>query len=574
MQPSLVTLICIDCAYEAISAYISAQSYHNLEVLEIIGSELENDIAEAISMANGEYICFMEHGQYYDLKRIEHLVDYLAKHTFLDAVLCTRIFINSDQQIIAHDDIAYLEALNNKTLSGKLLLETSIHDNVNLYGNLSTILLKSEYAKQCKFSFDEVPNSLTKIGILYKLLLEAHIGYLYTPYVATYLTTFTEDVQREKDFKKYVMSLSTQLCVKEKDIETNYAPIRRDITFFYTDKGEYYNLKPIADEAQSRGYSIHFTDDIYQKAEIGVYCQHVCYPENSRFSIILLHDMEQAHNRWPNIWENERWNGFDIGILPGEFWRKRWEESGAFYYANPRCGVFELGYPKSDIVCSTELHQRANTLRQKLNLKYEISILYAPSWENDGKEDDFIKALSSMEVNLLIKQASWPNAYIHIIENICEMRRLHEGKFENVYYIEPEESIMTALEICDVVVSDESSVMAEALMFGKPSIAVTDWLIPDTTPSRFSCVPMSYVIKCKKAEIRDTVKQLISDRTIVDALLEEGKGAFANVGSCCKDIMNAIDYYTTEEELRELDADNSFLDKRLVSKYARCTLWN
>ena len=99
MQPSLVTLICIDCAYEAISAYISAQSYHNLEVLEIIGSELENDNAEAISMANGEYICFMEHGQYYDLKRIEHLVDYLAKHTFLDAVLCTRIFINSDQQI-------------------------------------------------------------------------------------------------------------------------------------------------------------------------------------------------------------------------------------------------------------------------------------------------------------------------------------------------------------------------------------------------------------------------------------------------------------------------------------------
>ena len=40
--------------------------------------------------------------------------------------------------------------------------------------------------------------------------------------------------------------------------------------------------------------------------------------------------------------------------------------------------------------------------------------------------------------------------------------------------------------------------MAEGLMFGKMSIAVTDWLIPDTTPSRFAEVPMDYVIKCKK----------------------------------------------------------------------------
>ncbi len=60
-----------------------------------------------------------------------------------------------------------------------------------------------------------------------------------------------------------------------------------------------------------------------------------------------------------------------------------------------------------------------------------------------------------------------------------EMRLLHEGEYENVFYIEPEESIMTVLAMCDLIVSDESSAMAEGLMFGKPTIAVMDWKIPD-----------------------------------------------------------------------------------------------
>lgn len=63
--------------------------------------------------------------------------------------------------------------------------------------------------------------------------------------------------------------------------------------------GEYYNLKPIADAAAQRGYQIEFTQNIIQKAEIGIYCQHGGYPENSRFSVVLLHDLAQRHDCWP-----------------------------------------------------------------------------------------------------------------------------------------------------------------------------------------------------------------------------------------------------------------------------------
>lgn len=179
--------------------------------------------------------------------------------------------------------------------------------------------------------------------------------------------------------------------------------VAKEITFFYTDKGEYYNLLPIADEAQKRGYTIHFTEDIRQTAEIGIYCQHVCFPENAKFSLILLHDMAQGHNRWPNIWEKERWDQFDIGILPGKLWAELWSQCAFWYYANPRLGAYELGYPKSDIVGSASLKMRADELRQSFSLPYDFSVLYAPSWENDEKEDDFVRALASLKVNLLIK---------------------------------------------------------------------------------------------------------------------------------------------------------------------------
>lgn len=247
-----------------------------------------------------------------------------------------------------------------------------------------------------------------------------------------------------------------------------------------------------------------------------------------------------------------------------------WSQCSCQYYANPRCGTYELGYPKSDLVSSPELLKHAEELRNKLHLKYDVSILYAPSWENDGKEDDFIKALSSLNVNLLIKQAHWPEKYSNIVENIKNMRALHEGKYDNVYYIEPEESIMTALAMCDYVVSDESSVMAEALMFGKTSIAVTDWLIPDTIPSRYASVPMDYVIKSTKATLRKDMEQLISSPESFSYVHEKGSRVFSNAGNCCADILDAIEYFTSNHSGTPKD----FMTKRISSKYSICTLWN
>ena len=554
------------------------QPYENLNMACISSENFEQEFSEYISSTTDKYICFYDASHTYEKNRIPILVSMLENVPSANGIICTRNFIDSNGSLIAHPDFVYQDMLDDRVFDGKQLLTYSIANNINLYGNLSTILLSTDYIKTLlPLHFNDIPDSMRYVDFLYQLLYPAKIVYTYLPLVSTTLSLVSDDAALIKDYVqllRYYQESNNFLQIPENTADftgtSQHIPCQKDITFFYTDMGEYYNLKPIADEASMRGYHVTFTKDLYQSAEIGVYCQHVCHPENSRFSIILLHDLAQGHNRWPNLWELERWNKFDIGIVPGAFWADLWSQCACQYYANPRCGTYQLGYPKSDLVSSQDLLRRVAELREKFHMKYDFSILYAPSWENDGKEDDFITALASLNVNLLIKQAHWSDRYSHIIENIRQMRALHEGKYDNVYYIEPEESIMTALAMCDLVVSDESSVMAEGLMFGKMSIAVTDWLIPDTTPSRFAEVPMDYVIKCQKATLRNHVEQFLAAPESYDSIRQKGAKVFSNHGHCCSDIMNVIAYFTTDNP----DISLSFLNKRLSSRYSICSMWN
>jgi len=569
----LISLICLDTDEESLTDFLQLQKYPNLEIAKMNKDDSWNDISDYIQSTGSEYICFFEKNHLYHTDKIPALLNCFQEFPGLDVAISKRNFIDSAGTVIVHPDVHYKKTLLDNVFNGKAFLEYCIHQNINLYGNLSTVMVSARYAQSVNWTIPAyVSEQVNRISFLYQFLGSGRLAFTAEPYVSTILQPYADTADIEKIYGDFVKSFAEQndisLSDNRNENQNTRSPIKKEITFFYTDKGEYYNVKPVADEAEKRGYLTKFTENMEEPAEIGVYCQHVCYPENSKFSLILLHDMAQGHNRWPNIWEIENWNKFDIGIVPGQFWADLWSQCACHPYTNPRYGTFELGYPKSDILDSVSLKERSGELRVNLNLKYDISVLYAPSWENDEKEDDFIRALVSLPVNLLIKQAHWPQAYTHIINNIEQMRKLHEGKYDNVYYIEPEESIMTALELCDIVVSDESSVMTEALLFGKPSVAVTDWLIPDTIPSRFASVPFPYVIKCKKVELREYIEKFLQNDTIYESVLLKGSKIFSNQGNCCSDILNAIQYYV------EGTSNDKFLSKKLSGRYAPITMWN
>lgn len=325
----------------------------------------------------------------------------------------------------------------------------------------------------------------------------------------------------------------------------------RNITFYYTDHIEKETTQPIADEAHRRGYSIVQTDNFDLPSDIGIYCSHEPSPHASNFSAILLHDLGQAHNVWPYYWHKESWAEFDLGFLPGSFWAEMFLQHGRQNrFHMPKRGLYTIGWPKVDpwYDPNSEHEETQKMFRQRFDLDNgKPTILYAPSWEYNGKQDEFVEAFQDLDVNLLIKQALWGDNYLYMRERIQALEDKYASGYPQVRTMPPATSIMDALSLADVLVSDESSVLVEALLFGVPGVAVIDWLIPDTTPPRPACVPFSFVFKTvKKRLAEDTMAVLQGEYKIAHQGKKFSPEQYSNLwfsqkGGCSALVMDCIE---------------------------------
>lgn len=319
--------------------------------------------------------------------------------------------------------------------------------------------------------------------------------------------------------------------------------IKRDITFIYSDSAEKSMYEPIAQEAQSRGYAIHFSNNKFEKCCIGFYCQHINYPENSRFSIILLHDIIQQYSNWPDIWYREPWDKYDIGILPSNQWERNWLESSSMKYSRPKRGVYKVGWPKADVLDKIDISAYRRSFFSTHGLdSSKRTILYAPAWENDGKQDDFVKAMQKLDVNMLIKQAPWDKEkYPEIFENCEKMAAKHKG-LDRVCILPNETNIFEAIAVSDILVSEESSTMCEAAILGIPAISVSDWLIPDVTPSRLPKCDYDFVTMTYIKDLTEKTKEILENYEYYRDRVNQFKADnFSNIGSSSRIIMDIID---------------------------------
>ncbi|MCR4892814.1 MAG: CDP-glycerol glycerophosphotransferase family protein [Lachnospiraceae bacterium] len=576
-----VSFISLYCDKSYVEMHEKAQTWMNLETVQLEEGDSLEDLMDYILNTDSKYLSFLEDRHWFDADKILKMVLFMEKWRDCGIVVSPRGVMEEDGSFLARGHYLFEDALCGESFIGKKFLKYCIQKQINLYGDLSCLLVSTEYAKSVLrgFRMESPDPGIKRTAFLYRLLSHTELRFLEDVYVGIYVEPYSDDSDMRRLFQDYLRGpLQIYLGLSEEDINSlgtspqeGQGPVKlatRKITFFCESKGQLYNVEPVIDEARARGYEIHMTEDLGEKADIGIYCQHRPKPENSEFSVILLHDLGQGQEHWPAFWEIEHWDIYDLGILPGPFWGEMWSRTSFDYYTIPRHGAFALGFPKGDTIGDEKIGNRAGELREELGLKYDYSILYAPSYENDGKEHDFVSALQSLPVNLLIKQAHWPGKYQSVLEDIARMRDMHEGKYNNVYYIEPEESIMTALAMCDLIVSDESSVMAEGLMFGKPSIAVMDWKIPDTTPARYSCVPIDYVYRCNKADLRENAEKFLKGEISLARMEEWRDLLFGNMGNCSRDILDAIEYYTGQGEEKE------FMKFKLRPKYAYQVLWD
>lgn len=318
--------------------------------------------------------------------------------------------------------------------------------------------------------------------------------------------------------------------------------IKKEITFIYLDSVQKQVYEMIAAEAESRGYKTKVTDDKFAKCEIGWYCEHINHPQYSKFSVIMLHDIMQQFGNWPDIWLREPWNKYDLGFLPSKVWVENWNQCSQWYYANPRKGVYLTGWPKADRLKVYMDGKKREELLKKVGLDpNKPTVLYAPAWENDHKQDEFVQAMMKLDVNILIKQIPWPDSYVEQINNINEMYELHKDN-PRVKMLDRMGNILDAIMISDVLVSEESSTMSEAVMLGKPAVSVNNWMIPDVTPSRYPANDYDYVIKTNKEQLTECVDQVISnyEKYQKEAQLYS-ETHFANIGECIPMMLDILD---------------------------------
>ena len=245
----------------------------------------------------------------------------------------------------------------------------------------------------------------------------------------------------------------------------------RTVTLFYLREEERQIFLNLVPELKKK-FKVKFSTNLNSKADIGFYCQTNIKKINSNVSAIFLGGMDQGRSDWPNHWKKERWDKFDLGFLPGKSWEKRWKLSSDFFETRTKHGVFNVGWPKADHLFKKK--DKKNSINKK-----KTNILYAPSFECCNKQIDVVNSVKKLGYNLIIKH--WlikkEKRYIDLWNNIKSANNFSKKIYKKIKIINPKKNFLNLLRSANVVITDESSVAYEALMFDLPTISVKNWKI-------------------------------------------------------------------------------------------------
>ena len=262
--------------------------------------------------------------------------------------------------------------------------------------------------------------------------------------------------------------------MKTIDVKEN---LKKDITFYCEDIIEEHLIEPLLKKFDSNNYKVKISNDFNSASEIGYYCS----PSNnirnikSKFSIISLGGMDQGKLYWPNFWFKESWSRFDLGVLPGKNWSSMWKKYSWYTNARTKYAISETGWPKTFF-----LKKNKKSIPRLIN---KFNILYAPCFETDNKGIEIVNIIKDLDVNLIIKHLPWRNPsekvqFKDIRSNISNMIKYAKKNLKNkVYIISSKENIFDYFGNADLLITDESSLIYEALLFEIPIVSCSDWVM-------------------------------------------------------------------------------------------------
>lgn len=304
------------------------------------------------------------------------------------------------------------------------------------------------------------------------------------------------------------------------------------ITFFFSGgRAERAALEPIAAEAECRGYVTEFTTEVTDPTAVGVYNTHV-YPDetvNAERSVVLMNSVDDGYD--PEYFWRERWNRFDIGLLSGQAVAEYWQSVSKNTYGCPRHGVYAVGWPKADWVHSEAFADRIDELRDEIDLPEGSTAVYAPAEESAGKMEDFLAAADGAVDTMLIKHKEDVNYSTDKLQSFESELIILDNTLD----------IFEALALGDILVTEQSSVIPEALHTNTHPISVTDWPVTFSSGTRYpgDTLP-DFVTMTTKTDLRSTIDRILTGDLSLDFEAVRQRH-FANPGESAGVSMDVIE---------------------------------
>jgi hypothetical protein len=251
------------------------------------------------------------------------------------------------------------------------------------------------------------------------------------------------------------------------------------IVFVSEDPTQQHVWDPLRNLAASLGFKVSTSYDGRKVGDIGFYCGDEISSGHQSINVVTINGLDQDHVIRPNyvdFFRKENWVNFDFGFLPGPRWFRGFKQAQKIDNVSPKFGVSCTGWPKSDY-----LFANGDPGRKKIADRPVSRILYAPQTEQDGKQSSLLSQLDLNRFSLKIKHWEsdrYRQIYPWLITDayMANLEKENENASSlGAQIIDPESNFIDLLRDTDILITDQSSVLYEAMLCGIPTIVIEGW---------------------------------------------------------------------------------------------------
>lgn len=271
-----------------------------------------------------------------------------------------------------------------------------------------------------------------------------------------------------------------------------------EVTLYIDGEHEADVVRPIGTGFARRGCAVVETGDFAQPSEIGIYA---CHPNRffdfgvgewqrppSDVAVLALHDLGQDNGADTGYFSVDSWHTFDYGLLPGRHWAELWKRAEEQGMPGPTHGMHLVGWPKADAMwADSAAHEAAVVeLRQRCGLDDRLTLLLGCSWSDERQLDELLTAVDPSRHQVLARypvpvdpdpESPWAQKLTEVAE-IQRRTRTRAAADPRVAVSPDGAGVMTVVGAADVIVSNGSGLLYEAVLAGVPGISVRSWQHP------------------------------------------------------------------------------------------------